>query len=162
MKVIDNFLPIDVFQNIQRHITSPGTPWFFQNSVADFDDKMTHSNYMYTHMVYEKNQRISSLYDELLPLVEHPELDVKALLRIMINSYPYTNKILKHAKHSDYEYSHKGVILYLNTCDGYTWCQGEKVYSVANRVLIHDPSIPHHSTNTTNDQRRVICNMNYF
>tara|TARA_Y100000401_G_scaffold90009_1_gene75582 strand:+ start:483 stop:791 length:309 start_codon:yes stop_codon:yes gene_type:complete len=102
------------------------------------------------------------MYDEVLPLVEHPELDVKALLRIMVNSYPYTNKILEHAKHSDYEFSHKGAILYLNTCDGYTWCQGEKVYSVANRVLIHDPSIPHHSTTTTNDQRRVICNMNYL
>jgi len=160
MKVIDNFLPIDVFENIQRHIT--GIPWFFQNSVAGFDDEMSNANYMYTHMIYEKNQRISSLYNELLPLVEHPELDVKALLRIMINSYPYTNKLLKHAKHTDYEYSHKGVILYLNTCDGYTWCQGEKVYSVANRVLIHDPSIPHHSTNTTNDQRRIICNMNYL
>ena len=162
MKVIDNFFPIAVFQRIQEHIMSPGTGWYFQNSVAADTDKMSHSNYMHSHMVYENHQPRSSMYDEVLPLVEHPELDVKALLRIMINSYPYTNKILKHAKHTDYEFSHKGAILYLNTCDGYTWCKGEKVYSVANRVLIHDPSIIHHSTTTTTDKRRVICNINYL
>ena len=68
----------------------------------------------------------------------------------------------KHQKHFDFEFPHKGAILYLNTCDGYTWCQGEKVYSVANRVLLHDPSIPHYSTTTTTDHRRVIVNLNYL
>ena len=162
MKVIDNFFPIDVFQYIQEQITSPGTGWYFKNSVAALTDKMSLDNYMHSHMVYENHQPCSSLYEELLPLVKHPELKVKSLMRIIVNSYPYTHKLRKHEKHTDYEFSHKGAILYLNTCDGYTWCEGKKIYSVANRVLIHDPSIPHHSTTTTNEQRRVICNMNYL
>ena len=162
MKVIDNFFPIAVFKRIQEHIMSPGTGWYFQISVAAHTDKMAHSNYMYSHMAYEEHQPRSSLYEELLPLVNHPKFDVKSLMRIIVNSYPYTHELRKHEKHTDYEFSHKGAILYLNTCDGYTWCEGEKIYSVANRVLIHDPSIPHHSTTTTNAQRRVICNMNYL
>ena len=37
-----------------------------------------------------------------------------------------------------------------------------QVYSVANRVLLHDPSIAHYSTTTTTDKRRVIVNLNYI
>ena len=66
------------------------------------------------------------------------------------------------ADHIDYEFTHKGAILYLNTCDGYTYCDGHKVKSVANRILLHDPSKLHHSTATTDQPRRVICNVNYL
>ena len=162
MKVIDNFLPIDVFQYIQEQITSPGTAWYFKDSVAAHTDDMSFDNYMHSHMVYENHQPCSSMYEELLPLVEHPKLKVKSLLRILVNSYPHTNKILKHDDHVDFDYSHKGAILYLNTCNGYTYCEGEKVFSVANRLLLHDPSKLHHSTTTSNEQRRLICNVNYL
>ena len=160
MEVIDNFLPNNVFEHIQGHVMSLGTAWLFQSAVAYRTDDATLDNYMYNHMAYNKNCPQSSLFEELIPLID--QLNAKSVIRILLNSYPYTPKLKIHADHIDYNYSHKGAILYLNTCDGYTYCEGEKIFSVANRVLLHDPSKLHHSTTTTNQQRRVICNVNYF
>ena len=163
MKVIDNFLPIDVFQNIHRSIMGHDLTWSFTSAVAREDDKDELWNYFHSHLAYDKDRPWSTLYDVVLPFVEqvHQVEPLIACMRIMVNAYPHTPKLKLHAKHTDFDFAHKGAILYLNTCDGYTWCQGEKVYSVANRVLLHDPSIPHYSTTTTTDQRRVIINFNY-
>ena len=90
------------------------------------------------------------------------ERDNDKVIDYLNNENSYTDKILKHDDHVDFEYPHKGAILYLNTCDGYTYCEGEKVFSVANRLLLHDPSKLHYSTTTSNEQRRLICNVNYL
>ena len=160
MEVIDNFLPNHVFEHIQRHVMSFETVWLFQSSVAYRTDEMRLDNYMYNNMAYNKNCPRSSLFKELRPLID--QLNAKSIIRILLNSYPYTPELLIHEDHVDFNYSHKGAILYLNTCDGYTYCEGEKVFSVANRLLLHDPSKSHHSTTTSNAQRRIICNVNYF
>ena len=164
MKVIDNFLPDDVFANIYKVVMEQNLNWSFANYVAFLDEKKEPWNYFYSHIAYEEDHPTSTLYNILLPFVEYVDNvePLKACMRIMVNAYPHTPELKKHQKHFDFEFPHKGAILYLNTCDGYTWCQGEKVYSVANRVLLHDPSIPHYSTTTTTDHRRVIVNLNYL
>ena len=51
----------------------------------------------------------------------------------------------------------------MNTCDGYTKLKdGTKIDSVANRVLLFDPSKEHCSTTTTNVPARFNININYF
>ena len=164
MKVIDNFLPDDVFANIYKVIIEQNLNWTFAKDVAFVDEEKELWNYFYSHIVYDDDRPWSSLYDMVLPFVKQVNtVDlVKSCMRIMVNAYPHTPELKTHQKHTDFDFTHKGAILYLNTCDGYTWCQGEKVYSVANRVLLHDPSIPHYSTTTTTDQRRVIINLNYM
>ena len=65
--------------------------------------------------------------------------------------------------HNDMSYSQFGCILSLNTCDGYTKLKdGTKIDSVANRVLLFDPSEEHCSTTTTNVSARININLNYF
>ena len=39
MKVIDNFLPIDVFENIHKEIMGDSLTWFYRPAVAREDDK---------------------------------------------------------------------------------------------------------------------------
>ena len=39
---------------------------------------------------------------------------------------------------------------------------GTEIESRANRVLLFDPSKPHHSTSCTSDKRRVNININYL
>ena len=161
MHVIDNFLPDEVFKNIYENIMGSNIGWYFVPSVAEQKtDKKANDNYMHYHVAYNNHTPVSTIYEVLLPLLQ--QLDIQALVRIIINQYPYTPKLKIHASHKDFDFKHKGAILYLNTCDGYTYCQGQKVYSVANRVLLHDPSKEHHSSATTNAQRRVICNVNYI
>ena len=44
--------------------------------------------------------------------------------------------------------------------DGYS--NGDKVESVKNRIVIFDSNIPHTGTTVTNQQRRVVLNINYY
>lgn len=162
MKIIDNFLTDDVFKKIYDIIMGTNIDWHFSPTVAYSSEKEIYENYVNSHLAYTNNQPQSNIYQCLLPLIEDSRLEVKSLMRIIINMYPYTTKIKIHGEHIDYPFKHKGAILYLNSCDGYTFCEGQKVYSKSNRVLLHDPSKYHHSTTTSNKQRRVICNLNYF
>ncbi len=60
----------------------------------------------------------------------------------------------------------KACLFGINTCDGYTKIddgkESVKIDSKANRAILFDSTIPHCSTNTTNDTRRVNINFNYF
>ena len=65
--------------------------------------------------------------------------------------------------HSDFEFSHSGAVLSLNTCDGYSKLKDDtKINSVANRMLLFDASEEHCSTTTTNVFARININMNYI
>ena len=69
----------------------------------------------------------------------------------------------KLIKHIDFDFSHKGAILYINSCNGYTKLEdGTKIDSVANRILFFDPSTPHCSTTTSDTTARFNINFNYF
>ena len=93
----------------------------------------------------------------------HKKLDIKSMIRVKINSYLKDDKLREHELHTDYNYYNNGAVLSINTCDGYTKLEdGTKIQSVANRMLLFDASKPHCSTNTTNKQRRVNINFNYF
>ena len=65
--------------------------------------------------------------------------------------------------HFDYPFSHSSALLSLNTCDGYTKLKdGTKIDSIANRILLFDPSEEHCSTTTTNIFARINININYI
>ena len=113
------------------------------------------------HIFYDNNLPCSKHFEKLLELLD--ALEVNALIRAKANLYPNTQKLIEHEVHNDYEFSHRGAILYLNTCDGYTKLEdGTKVDSIANRVLIFDASTKHCSTTTTNAKARFNINLNYF
>ena len=161
MKVIDNFLPDNVFQQISDNVMGE-MPWTFLDTVSKPTEKIKIQNCFHVHQVYENNTPLSQAFGLLTPFFRDKRLNLKSIIRIIFNSYPYTPELFEHKGHVDFDYKHKGAILYLNTCDGYTYAEGKQVKSVANRVLIHDPSKLHHSTTTTDAQRRVVCNLNYF
>ena len=162
MKVIDNFLPDDVFETLNKKVMMD-TEWRFVDGVAFEDNKKQDlTNNYYVHHAYKYDVPSSVMFDELQPFYRDEKLGLKSMLRLALNAYPRTPEIYEHEYHYDFFFKHKGAILYLNTCDGYTFAEGQKVQSVANRVLLHDPSKLHHSTTTTNATRRVICNLNYF
>ena len=89
--------------------------------------------------------------------------NIKNLIRIKINFYPNTTELYEHTYHIDYDYSHKGALLSLNTCDGYTKIRetDTKYPSIANTLLQFDASKEHCSTTTTNAIGRFNININY-
>ena len=85
------------------------------------------------------------------------------MIRAKANLYIRREKLVHHKDHVDTKFPHKGAIFYLNDNDGFTVLEdGTEIESRANRVLLFDPSKPHHSTSCTSDKRRVNININYL
>ena len=156
-KVIDNFLPEDMFSYINSELSSNMLPWKWLSTVA-FEDGETSNGYM-TALLYDRNIMHES-FEIFSGLIK--KLEIKACIRVKLNLYTRTDYLVHHDDHIDYPFSHKGGLFSLNTCDGFTVIDGKEIPSVANRMILFDPSIPHHSTNCTNDTHRMNINFNYF
>ena len=122
-------------------------------------------NFLVSEHLYLRD--LSNYYDIIgEPMPEGQFLGISSienLLRIKINFFPHTPELQEHAYHIDYDYSHKGSLLSLNTCDGYTKIleTGTKYPSVANTLLTFDTSKDHCSTTTTNALGRFNIVINY-
>ena len=173
-EVIDDFLPSSIFDKLQNLLLpfekKGGTEevaWYYVpagnvvKGVGNFDPTTSDWRLFYLiHMVY--NHTITSpLYEAIMPHLK--PLDIKALIRLKINMYPNTETFKEHGMHTDLPFSHKAAILSINTCNGYTKLEdGTKIDSVANRMLLFDPSKPHTPSTTTDQPVRVNININYF
>ena len=171
-EVIDNFLDKEYFDDlvvlfVEKEIGEGNftMSWYYNSSVSHVKEHkkwVKEDNIFYmTHLLYSRNIPTSANYDHLIPLLE--KLKVNCLLRVKANLFPNTHKLHEHPMHIDYKFSHSGAILSLNTCDGYTKLKdGTKIDSIANRILLFDPSEEHCSTTTTNVSARFNININYI
>ena len=189
-EVIPDFLPEPVFDRLLQIILGRSFSWYFTSFVSGFNNKKEKDNklFLLSHLVYEKHRHenlnsedqcimgllvaenmyyydMTSYYDvieETMPEGQFLKIP-KEVSRIKINFYPNTSELHEHGYHKDSEFSHKGALLALNTCDGYTKFRetGTKYPSVANTLLMFDPSEDHCSTTTTNAIGRFNINVNY-
>ena len=172
-KVIDNFLDQSQFEELQNLVLDVDFPWYIVTNVAnsltnphtqkDFNSSIEDQlwNWYGVHIAYTTVPR-SQHFDYLMSLFAQ-KLEMKTPIRIKVNFHPYTNEVKEHAKHQDYPYSHKGAVFSLNTCNGFTrMSNGDKVDSVANRIVFFDPSEYHNSSTTSNQKGRYNINFNYF
>ena len=158
--VKDNFLNKTEHENLKNIMLGDDFPWFFQQEVTHFTkDK---SQFFWSHIFFEHDKGItSSFYKILDPLLK--KLKFKALIRIKANLYSRQDKIIEHANHSDFPFKHKGALFALNTCNGFTILKDNtKIKSIANCLLLFDPSQPHRSTTCTDAKVRCNININYF
>jgi len=166
MKIIDNFLSKEEFKELKDTIISDSFPFYFSNYVSDFSEKKDVAMLYFLHTVYTGGNPTS----ECFPLIAKnllSKLNILSLLRIKINCYPRTEKIISHGKHKDFSNNHKGsinaVLFSLNTCNGSTVLEnGTEVKSVANRALFFDCMTIHNSTSCTDKKARFNININYF
>ena len=152
MEVVDNFLEEDAFLELQRTIISEHFPVFYQPDAIGTP---------FTHNLYKPNSP-SSFYEFVFEKL-FSKYDIKKIIRAKVNCYPRTSRIVRHSFHADFDYSHKGALFYLNTCNGLTkFKRGPGVKSIANRVLFFDPSVLHASTSCTDQRCRWNIQVNYF
>ena len=160
LKVIDNYLN-DIDFGLLKSLVFDWEkfPWFYTQNIT-YDDEKTLSNFCYqTHVLYVDDHPNSQFYDKIIRYFDFYE----CLYRVKINMYPYQGELIEHPMHADFEFKHKAALLSLNDCDGYTKFEdGSIVESVANRLILFNPTKQHCSTNTTNTDRRVNINFNYF
>jgi hypothetical protein len=160
-KIIDNALPQEEFENIKNFMLNSNFPWNFIPVVTKKQENLPISaSYYFIHLFWSgfHTEPQAQIFAPILNLLE-----CRAMMRIKANLYPSTEIILHHNNHTDYNFSHRGAIFYLNTNNGLTILEDDiKIESIENRLLLFDPSRPHHSTTCTDDKCRVNVNFNFF
>ena len=173
-EVKDNFLSEVEFTKLEEAIMGPDFNWNYSYNVSvdsDSENDIYFIHLFYMGMVKEAKYDLegkpippekSPFYKFIEPLLEKLP-DFQTLIRAKANLYVARDKLIHHKDHVDTKFSHKGAILYMNDNDGFTVLEdGIEIESKANRVLLFDPSKPHHSTSCTNNKRRVNININYL
>lgn len=161
--VIDDALDHKVFEELQNVI--PMIAWHFSPFVAfEEEEKKVLSGY-WLHDLYlqdiPRSEYFETFMNPMIPLLKQNKY--KTLLRARLICYTNTLEIEEHEPHVDFEYPHKGILLYLNDCDGFTRLHdGTKVHSKENRVLLHDAGLEHNSSTTTNVSRRMCLVINHL
>lgn len=100
-------------------------------------------------------------------------LNPLSLIRLKVNVTFNSSEVVELGYHQDRvsetgEFDHMmNACFYLNTCDGYTRFldkdgkPGDKVESVANRLVYFPNSVKHAGTTTSNEKARYVVNINY-
>ena len=159
-KILDNFISEKELSDICDVIMGVDFPWYFQEKINTKHSEEDKSFY-FTHLLFINNKINSDFFNLFLPVLS--KLDITSLIRVKVNCYPCTDRIEENKPHKDYEYDHKGLVFYFNTCDGYTKLdETTKIDSIANRALFFNPAVPHQSTTCTNAKARFNMNINYF
>ena len=180
VKIIDNFLDQNTFENIHNEIMGCEFPWYFNESIDFLSGEG--ERFQFIHAFYidvsEGYQVVhSASFKFLIPIIE--KLKSKILVRVKANLLTQTPNIIENKFHIDREppqgrevLSLRDVerlkpyttsILYMNTNNGYTKFEdGTTVKSEANRMATFPASLRHLGTTCTDEKIRVVINFNYL
>ena len=171
-EVKDDFLSPEEFEKTRKIIMGSDLPWNYSYNVAAAtpEEEMYFMHMFYMGLTdkpaYDDDGNMvppekSPYYGAIEPIIE--KIPHQILLKIKANLYVKTENRVHHPSHVDTVFPSKAAIFYLNTNDGFTVLEdGTEIASVANRILIFDPTEPHHSTTCTDNKRRVNININYL
>jgi hypothetical protein len=169
IEVIDNYLPLHVFEELQSVICwNKRFPWSLSETVSSItDNTLEELSFWYAvHIFYDCDNPLTPMYGELIrpTLIQklHDDDRMKSLIRAKGNFYGYTSDLVEHPAHVDYEFSHNAAVFSLNTCNGFTRIGDEVVESIANRIVFFDGSVEHNSSTTTNQKGRFNINLNFL
>ena len=166
MEIIDNFLPEYQFKQLESKIMDSQFHWYFTNEQAyfPFPENELH-NFMFNHSIISVVDGKSYIDDEITYSSFDPvlmKLGSYRIFRIKINLTTRTENYESCGFHVDGFGNSITSIYYINTNNGYTEFEtGEKVKSVANRMLIFDSDLSHQGVSCTDQKRRVVVNFNY-
>ena len=163
MKIIDNFLCKKDHEDICHVIMGERFPWFFIDRVVDRHQMEAKEidNFQFYHSMFDEYRQKSDFYELVRPLIH--AINPKAVIRVKANLIPRHSEIITHGYHTDTDFDNVTAIYYVNTNNGYTKFEnGEKIESVANRIVFFDSSMKHSGTTCTDQQTRVAINLNFF
>ena len=162
MKVIDDFLPQQDFDIIQQYFFDPTFVWYFNDSIAKYKQGL--DQYQFTHLFFDIAKPSFNQWSPFLsPLLS--KLNAKYIFRIKANLRPRTTQGVLSPYHTDFKLNQQTAIFYLNTNNGYTKFQDnslDDVKSVANRLLTFYGGLKHCGSSCTDENTRVLLNINYI
>ena len=165
MKIEDNFLDQEKFDELQTIMMGGDFSWFYRTIIDYQDDE---DKYQFVHVFYRVPSPRSAYFEKMRPILEI--MNPLSLFRIKANLLTRTHNIVENEFHVDMD----GIleekqklwttsIFYINTNNGYTEFEdGTKVESVANRIVIFPSNMKHKGTSCTDEKTRVVMNFNYY
>lgn len=154
--IIDNFLEDKEFNIIKDIFNSTYFPWFYNNEQTKND-----ASY-FNHIFYKDNNFNSPYSNQVInPILQ--KLKPITLIRIMANLLINTGTASKSKNHTDHPFSHTTAIFYINTNNGMTILdENKKIKCIENRLLIFDGLIKHYAIRQTDEDRRMVININFI
>lgn len=159
MKVIDNFLDQQSFKSIQDLMLDNNFDWYYSNAITD--EHLDRKEFQFIHIFYLHGSPRKS-YSVIDPIIR--KINPFCLVRAKANLLTITPEIRQYDFHKDFLRDNlTTAIFYINTCNGYTlFKDGTKVESVANRLVAFDSGMEHTGTSCTDENIRVVINLNYY
>jgi Rps23 Pro-64 3,4-dihydroxylase Tpa1-like proline 4-hydroxylase len=163
MKILDNFLSQEEFNNIKNVMTGRNFPWYYAPCANNGKDNLSHLTYYF----YTTEDDIHTNGDVKLikPILD--KLKYTAIIRIKANlTYPSINK--GDFYHNDnYFKNTTTAVFYLNDNNGGTKFKIKSkikfIESKANRMIIFPSHIQHSVVrHNNNDLGRFVINFNYY
>ncbi len=161
MKIIDNFLEPEEYGKMKVILCGEYFPWHYNDYVNSREDE---EGFQFIHFFYEDHKMWSNYYNDIVPPIVN-KLNCKAIMRVKANLITRSHKKLIHGYHTDYDPPNKNktAIMYFNTTNGATHFEdGSKVDCVDNRVVIFNSKLKHSSSTCTDQNQRVVLNINYY
>ena len=164
----DNFLSPQDFETIKNEVTATEFQWSFSKHVDHPEEDPTPGQFV--HTAYYGSVPGSDFYNRLAPIIEH-KFGISTLYRIKLNLQPRLPEPFTYMFHSDLSHDFEEdvashwttAILYINTNNGYTEFEnGEKVKSVANRLVMFPSNFKHRGITQTDEQTRIMINFNFL
>lgn len=162
IKVYDNFLVPDEFNHLNSVFEGSDIDWYYNDYVVD--SSLDKRDYQLIHNLYTNyGFHISNFMTPLNCLID--KINPTALIRVKANMNLWAgNENYIHGYHTDY--SHPAIttaVYYINDNDGFTIFEetGEKIYSVANRLVEFPSRMVHSGSTATNVKSRIVINLNY-
>ena len=157
-QVIDNFLPEDQFEMLRNIMMSYYFPWCYWWGRGE--DEITKD--FFFHNFYRKGEIQPSGYFNILgPSAQKLVGEGGELIRAKAVLTTQTAEHHNRGFHNDYD-DITTAIYYINTNNGWTeFGDGDKVESVANRMLVFDSNLIHGGVSCTDEKTRILINFNY-
>ena len=160
IEVIENFLPKTQFKPLQEWFMNHCEWTYVPYVVGEGEDHP--DDYQFSHMFWFPNRGVVSPHmDKISPLLF--KINPQVWIRVKANMNPRSVDKELGVLHRDVKYDCNTAIYYVNSNNGYTEFEdGTQVKSVENRVVIFNSNMLHTGRNCTDENVRVLINLNYF
>lgn len=159
MEVINNFLPENIFKDIQSIMMGPNMSWYYQEKSTK--ESNTEEDFIFTHIFYGENSQPSELFQRII----HPilgRINFNYLIRARGRLMTKRDKLIPQPFHQDLPTKHIVALFSINTNNGHTLFEdGTKQYSKENTLLLFDGELKHATVPQTDKSVRININFNF-
>lgn len=162
-KVIDNFLPENLFYELKEFLHSSRVPWYWNpKETHKSNNKIGWFNFCFYN---NDKPDHASFYSHIVPITKM--LNCERLIQIRSNLTFACDNPPTVGWHVDYEKENlKTAILYFNNRNGSTLLKTKEktinVNAAENKLLIFDGSLEHMPIYGDNYTRRIVLNFNFI